>query len=99
MVLNQDPVTGDFGLYGCQEISWFGSIDIEGTTYGMALYPLPGRLTGGGATILHYEETWKIWTGEFTVSPTGEWYEIDTCEPGQVVLAGVDFGYAAKLTA
>ena len=85
MVLNQDPVTGEFGLYGCEEISWFGSIDIEGTTYGMALYPLPGRTTG---TVLHYEEGWKVWTDEFTLTDG----VLDTCEPGEYLLSGTDTG-------
>ena len=85
MVLNQDPVTGEFGLYGCEEISWFGSIDIKGTTYGMALYPLPGRTTG---TVLHYEEGWKVWTDEFTLTDG----VLDTCEPGEYLLSGTDTG-------
>jgi hypothetical protein len=97
MVLNQDLETGAFGLYGCGEsevepgelpISWFGSIDIEGTTYGMALYPLPGRITGDG-TILHYEEEWKVWTGEFTLT---EDLRLADCTPGEYVLSGTDTG-------
>jgi len=93
MVLNQDMSTGEFGLFGCPELSWFGSIDIDGTTYGMALYPLPGRITGNG-TILHYEEEWKVWTGEFTLTydEEAEWYYLDDCQPGEYVLAGTDNG-------
>lgn len=110
MVLNQDLDSGAFGIYGClydsedpvpvETISWFGSIEIEGTTYGMALYPLPGRFTGNG-TILHYEEGWKVWTEEFTVSdntecPTG--YCIDDCTPGEYVLSGTDRGVGSFTT-
>lgn len=90
MVLNQDEATGEFGLYGCEELSWFGSIDIDGTTYGMALYPLPGRITGN--RILHYEEGWKVWTGAFTLTEDSGSYSLDSCEPGEVVLSGTDFG-------
>lgn len=93
MVLNQDMETGEFGLFGCPELSWFGSIDIDGTIYGMALYPLPGRITGNGM-VLHYEEGWKIWTGEFslTFDPATSWYYLDDCDPGEYVLAGTDAG-------
>lgn len=88
MVLNQDPVTGEFGLFGCSEISWFGTIELDDTTYGMALYPRPGRTTGQGA-ILHYEEGWTVWTGSFTINADGS---LEDCEPGDVVLSGVDSG-------
>ena len=93
MVLNQDPVTQEFGLFGCSDISWFGTIELDGTTYGMALYPLPGRVTGNG-TILHYEEGWKVWTGSFDLSydAVSDGLILDECEPGEVVLAGVDSG-------
>ena len=88
MVLNQDPATGELGLFGCSEISWFGTIELAGATYAMALYPLPGRTTGQG-TILHYEEGWKVWTGSFTI---GDDLSLVDCEPGDVVLSGVDTG-------
>jgi hypothetical protein len=92
MVLNQDLETGEFGLFGCPEIAWFGTIELAGTTYGMALYPLPGRLTGNG-TILHYEEEWKVWTGSFDLVPDGsDGFVLEECEPGDIVLAGVDSG-------
>lgn len=91
MVLNQDLGTGEFGLYGCPKISWFGTIDFDpgepGGEYGMALYPMPGRLTGDGA-ILHYEEGWKVWTGAFDVV-NGVLLD---CEPGEYVLSGTDRG-------
>jgi hypothetical protein len=93
MVLNQDPATGEFGLFGCREISWFGTIELAGTTYGMALYPLPGRITGQG-TILHYEEGWTVWTEPFTIEDGA----LASCEPGDVVLSGVDNGTASFRT-
>jgi len=90
MVLNQDPGTGEFDLFGCPGISWFGTIELAGTTYGMALYPLPGRTTGQG-TILQYEEGWKVWTRPFTITDGS----LDDCEPGDVVLSGTDNGTAS----
>lgn len=96
MVLNQDPDTGEFGLFGCPELSWFGSIELAGTIYGMALYPLPGRVT---SNVLHYEEGWKVWTGSFTLSadPDSGSLLLDECEPGEVVLAGLDTGTGSFL--
>ena len=57
----------------------------------MALYPLPGRTT---ANVLHYEEGWKVWTGSFTLSadPESGRLLLDECEPGEVVLSGLDTG-------
>ena len=93
MVLNQDPETGQFGLFGCPDISWFGTIVLDDTTYGMALYPLPGRTTGQG-TILHYEERWEVRTESFTITDGS----IANCTPGEVVLSGVDNGSASFRT-
>jgi hypothetical protein len=102
MVLNQLP-DGSFGLYGCPELSWFGSITIDETTYGMALYPLPGRLTGdpkfpAGGTILHYEEGWAIFAEQFEVANG----IIVDCVPGEgdpePLLAGEDKGVGSFLT-
>ncbi|MDH3299208.1 MAG: hypothetical protein OES24_01730 [Acidimicrobiia bacterium] len=95
MVLNQDPNTGDFGLFGCPELSWFGTIELAGTTYGMGLY-LPGRVT---SNVLHYEEGWKVWTGSFTLSADLEsgLLLLDECEPGEVVLSGLDKGTGSFL--
>lgn len=88
MVLNQDPDTLELGLHGCSEISWFGSIEIDDTTYGMALYPLPGRFTGRDM-VLHYEESWKVWSEEFSLSDEGL---VEDCTPGVVLLSGTDSG-------
>jgi hypothetical protein len=93
MVLNEDLETGEVGPFGCPEISWFGTIELAGTTYGMALYPLPGRITGQD-TILHYEEGWKVWTEPFTIEEEA----LVSCEPGDVVLSGVDSGTASFRT-
>ena len=94
MVLNQNPVTGEVDPFGCPNISWFGTIVLDDTTYGMALYPLPGRTTGQD-TILHYEERWEVWTESFTFKEDGS---IADCTPGDVVLSGVDNGSASFRT-
>lgn len=98
MVLNQDQATGEFGVYGCSELAWFGSIDIKGRTYGMALYPLPGGSIEG--TTYNYVEAWKIWTGHYTVSQVGDsdQYVVDDCTPGRVLAAGTDEGVADLAT-
>ena len=93
MVLNQNPDTGELGAFGCPDISWFGTIELDDTTYGMALYPRPGRTTGQG-TILHYEEGWTVWTGPFTITEGS----LENCAPGDVVLSGVDSGTASFRT-
>ena len=93
MVLNVDLATNELGQFGCPNISWFGTIELDETTYGMALYPLPGRYTGQD-TIQHYEEGWKVWTGTFAVVDGS----LEQCEPGEVVLAGLDTGTASLRT-
>lgn len=90
MVLNEDPDTLELGFYGCPEISWFGTIEIDDTTYGMALYPL-GLKANAKGTLFHYEEEWKVWTEKFTLS-YDDGYSLDDCEPGDYVLAGTDSG-------
>jgi hypothetical protein len=90
MLLNQIPEDG-FGLYGCPNVSWFGEVEINGETYGLALYPdLATRFPVGMSDIMIYVEGWKIWSEEFTL--TGG--SIDTCTPGTVLMAGSDHGVA-----
>ncbi|MDH3249325.1 MAG: hypothetical protein OEQ47_10205 [Acidimicrobiia bacterium] len=93
MVLNEDPATQQLGLYGCSEISWFGTVEIGDATYGMALYPGLGRVTGEG-TVVHYVEGWTVWTEEFTLTfdSGAGMYSVDDCTPGEAVLSGTDSG-------
>jgi len=88
MVLNQD-MDGNFGAFGCPDISWFGEIEIDETTYGMALYPLPGKGFTGQGLVLHYTEAWRIFDGQFAFDDS---LQIEACEPGSVLLAGTDSG-------
>ena len=89
MVLNNNPdPTGipDPGRYGCEEISWFGTIKINGKTFGMALYPV----YGSGEPIYTYGEDWKIFTGKFKTDKDGK---LKRCKPGRVLMSGYDEGY------
>ena len=85
MVLNEKP-DGNLGLYGCEEISWFGTIELYGRTYGMALYPMDGYVDADG--LYHYEEGWKIFRNRFKVRDG----ELRRCHPGKVLASGADKG-------
>lgn len=90
MVLNQND-DGSFGRYGCDGISWFGTIELYGKTYGMALYPISSYVEGD---TLYYEEGWKIFTGKFKIKDG----ELKRCRPGRVLAAGVDEGVGSFVT-
>lgn len=85
MALNIDLAT-DANLYGCEEISWFGTVELYGRTYGMALYSISGGVGDDG--LFHYVEGWRIFTGKFQVKDG----ELKKCAPGTVMAAGVDTG-------
>ncbi|MDJ0952384.1 MAG: hypothetical protein QNJ81_01770 [Acidimicrobiia bacterium] len=85
MVLNEKP-DGTLGQYGCEEISWFGTIELYGRTYGMALYPIDGYLGDDG--LYHYEESWRIFRNTFKLRDGF----LKRCEPGKVLAAGEDAG-------
>jgi hypothetical protein len=89
MVLNNNPIPPPVGLpmpgmYGCEEISWFGTIVIDGKTFGMALYADP-IYTGDWP---NYGEYWKIFTGKFKTKDG----VLKRCEPGRVLMEGYDEG-------
>ena len=85
MVLNIDLDTGA-NLYGCEEITWFGTIELYGRTYGMALYSVYGEVEADD--LYHYRETWRIFTGKFQVKND----ELKQCTPGSIMASGVDEG-------
>lgn len=85
MALNIDLET-NANLYGCDEISWFGTIDLYGRTYGMALYSISSNV--GDDDLLHYEEGWRIFTGKFRVKDG----ELRRCSPGRLLASGTDTG-------
>ena len=87
MVLNDNPDPfGDPmpGLYGCEDISWFGTIVIDGKTFGMALYANPDFVGPPGT----YGEYWKIFTGTFKTKDG----VLKRCVPGRVLMEGYDEG-------
>jgi len=95
MILNQNPDMS-FGLFGREEISWFGTIVIDGKTFGMALYPdygywdpepLPGDEPADDAEYL-YGEWWKVFTGKFKAKDG----VLKRCAPGRVLMSGYDEG-------
>lgn len=88
MVLNADPAGGPLGLYGCEDISWFGTIKIKGKTFGMALYADPGYVGPGVFPGVEYGEGWKIFTGKFRVKDG----VLKRCAPGRILMAGYDVG-------
>lgn len=91
MVFNQNE-DGSFGLYGCEDISWFGSIELYGRTLGMALYPIEFGIEDDG--LLHYEEGWRIFTENFEVKDG----KLKRCDPGSVLAAGEDEGVGSYET-
>jgi hypothetical protein len=87
MVLNNNPDPFGVptpGVYGCEEISWFGTIVIDGKTFGMAFYADPDYQGEFPA----YGEFWKIFTGKFKTKDG----VLKRCEPGRVLMAGYDEG-------
>ena len=85
MVLNIDLVTGEH-LYGCDDISFFGTVELRNRTFGMALYSISANYDDQGNN--HYEEGWRIFTGKFRVKDG----QIKDCDPGRAVAGGTDVG-------
>ncbi len=98
------PATANMPLYGemdlhwndgfggastCSAISWAGNVDIDGTMYGITFVPGPGRETGKA---FHFVEDWAIYDETFDFSEGFSDGVLTECEPGDVVLAGDDFG-------
>lgn len=77
----------------CSDITWFGTVELEGDTYGMAL-----RVTEYGPGVYlgksyHYKEYNTVYTGFFEVDEaTG--FLLD-CDPGEAVLHGYSEGSSA----
>lgn len=91
----RQPLRGDMELYfnvgfviqqGCTTVTWAGTIDIDGETYGMAFFPTGSRQTGEA---FHFEENWMIYDEPFGFDGPGLLME---CPTGDVVLAGYDSG-------
>ena len=72
----------------CPGMAWYGTLEVDEVTYGMALYftDIPTVVHGNS---YHYVEGFKVFNGQFT-DPLGS-----NCEPGDVVLSGSDVGVAS----
>ena len=88
MVLNAPSPGAALGHYGCEDISWFGTIEIGSKTFGMALYADFDYVGEGVFPSVEYGESWKIFTRQFRVRDG----ELRRCAPGRVVMAGYDEG-------
>jgi len=69
----------------CPGITWAGTVELEGTTYGMAFYPTSAKDVGATH---HFDEIWVIYDAPFDF--TGG--VLTECVPGDIVLAGTDSG-------
>jgi hypothetical protein len=68
-------------------ITWVGTVDIDGTTYGWADFPLGPMVLEGNFS--YFEEYWTI----FTLNPGEDPDLANACDPERVVLAGYDDGW------
>lgn len=75
-------------LYGCDRTSWFGTINVSGKTFGMALYPLAAGYVDDETGLYHYSERWRIFTGTFSVKDGA----LESCHPGMILAEGRDLG-------
>lgn len=88
MILNTSSPVAPLGYYGCDDMSWFGTIEIDGKTFGMALYPDPDYVNEAVLPLVAYGESWKIFTGKFKAEDG----ILKRCAPGRVVMEGYGEG-------
>lgn len=91
----KEPLKGDMELYfnlgfgdphaPCPDITWAGTVQLEGVTYGMAFFPTGAKDVG---VVHHFAEIWEIYDTPYTFMG-GVLME---CTPGEIVLAGTDAG-------
>jgi len=89
------PLRGEMELYfnlgfgdtgtPCPGITWAGTIELDGATYGMTFTPTGAKDVG---RVHHFWEDWNIYTSPFSF--TGG--VLTQCTSGDVVLAGRDNG-------
>ncbi len=92
----KQPLRGDMELYfnlgfgnqdtPCSDITWAGSVQLDGVAYGIAFFPIVSEDRGNS---YHFEETWEVYAEPFDF--TGGAVLTD-CTPGAVVLRGPDKG-------
>jgi hypothetical protein len=94
----EEPLRGDMELYfnlgfgnpdaPCPDITWAGTVELDGVTYGMAFYPTDAKDVG---KTHHFVEDWEIYDApyEFMGGVLAE------CVPGDIVLSGTDVGVSS----
>jgi len=71
---------------GCTQVTWAGTVAIDGETYGMAFFPTGSRQTGEA---FHFDENWVVYEEPFGFDEPGLLTE---CPEGDIVLSGYDSG-------
>jgi len=91
----KEPLSGDVELYfnlgydqataPCPDITWAGTVELDGVTYGMAFFPTDAKDVG---KTHHFVEDWEIYDAPYEF----EGGVLTECIPGGIVLAGTDSG-------
>lgn len=92
------PISGDMELYfnlgfgnpeaPCPDITWAGTVELMGITYGIAFFPTGEKNVG---KVHHFTEVWEVYDTPFDF--TGG--VLTECSPGEIVLSGTDAGVSS----
>ena len=92
------PISGEMELYfnlgfgnpdaPCPDISWAGTVELEGFPYGIAFFPTGAKDVG---KVHHFTEIWEIYDAPFAFLGG----VLAECRPGDVVLSGTDAGVSS----
>jgi hypothetical protein len=91
----KEPLSGDMELYfnlgfgnpdaPCPDITWAGTVELDGVTYGMAFYPTGAKDVG---KTHHFVEDWEIYDAPYEFMGG----VLTECSPGDIVLSGTVAG-------
>lgn len=94
----KEPLRGDMELNfnlgfenpnaPCPDITWAGTVELDGITYGMAFFPTDAKDVG---KTHHFEEIWEIYDTPYLF----EGGVLTVCTPGAIVLSGTDAGVSS----
>lgn len=92
------PISGEMELHfnlgfgnefaPCPDVSWAGTVDLDGNTYGIAFFPTGEKNVG---KVHHFTEVWEVYGTPFDF--TGG--VLTECSPGEIVLSGTDAGVSS----
>lgn len=84
----------DFDGAPCDDITWAGTVELDGTEYGIAFIPAGGKDVGKAH---HFIEDWVIYDTPFVFEDDFVDGVLVNCVPvdGEVVLAGIDAGVSS----